>query len=106
MGSFGSGARSNSVENGKTLNLLDCWRLKHLLPPGGGLYNSFALSLPAVHIPPERGDSRPGPRRYFFGTCVSSASVAVVLGGETAVAGGECAPAASTGLASVAVGDA
>ena len=36
------------------------------------------------------------PKRYFFGEI--SAEVALVLGGEVAVPGGECAPEASSGL--------
>ncbi len=38
------------------------------------------------------------PRDYFFGPPAISAAVALVLGGETAIPGGECAPAASSGF--------
>jgi hypothetical protein len=55
-----------------------------------------------MHPPTVRkGKARAGrhggrPRRYFFGEIC--AEVALVLGGEVAVPGGECAPEASSGL--------
>jgi len=45
-----------------------------------------------------RGALRRGPRGYFLGPPEISAAVAFVLGGETAISGGECAPEASSGL--------
>jgi hypothetical protein len=46
---------------------------------------------------------RPGPRDSFLGPPAISAAVAFVLGGETAIAGGECAPEASSGLGAAGV---
>jgi hypothetical protein len=65
--------------------------------------STLGVCEPGRGFVPRRSSSSSSLRLYFFRLPEISAAGTLVLGGETAVSGGECAPADSSGFATAGV---